>query len=60
LFPFPSNVITCELLVALSVSVNLPLKCPGPVGLDETLKVHELSGAMLVPQLLVCAKSTSM
>jgi hypothetical protein len=53
LFPFPDKVITCGLLVALSVSVKLPLNCPGTVGLDDTLIVHELCAAMLLAQVLV-------
>jgi len=53
LFPFPDKVITCGLLVALSVSVKLPLNCPGTVGLDDTLIAHELCAAMLLPQVLV-------
>ena len=53
LFPFPDRVITCGLLVALSVSVKLPLNCPADVGLDDTLMAHELRAARLVPQELV-------
>jgi hypothetical protein len=53
LFPFPNKVTICGLLVALSVIVKLPLNCPAKVGLDDTLIAHELSAAMLLPQVLV-------
>ena len=59
MFPLPDTVIACGLLVALSVSVKLPLVGPGTVGLEETLITHELCGAMLGVQLSVSAKSAS-
>ena len=57
MFALPDKVTNCGLLVALSVSVKLPLVGPELVGLDETLIAHELCAARLVPQVLVWAKS---
>src|SRR5689334_2313712 len=54
--PLPVSAITVGLLLALPVSVTLPVRVPAEVGLKVTVTVHEAPTA-IDEQLLVCAKS---
>jgi hypothetical protein len=53
----PERLAVCGLLVALSVTVNVPLRAPAAVGVKVTLIVQFAPAATLAPQLLVWAKS---
>jgi len=52
----PDTPAVCGLFVALSVTVNVPLRVPVAVGVKVTLIVQFAPAATDVPQLLVCAK----
>ena len=55
--PVPESVAVCGLFVALSVTVNVPLRVPVAVGVKVTLIVQAAPAAMLAPQVFVCPKS---
>ena len=53
----PVRLAVWGLLVALSVTVKVPLRVPVAVGEKVTLMMQLAPAATLAPQLLVCAKS---
>src|SRR5713101_6587422 len=55
--PVPDRLAVCGLLVASSVTVNVPLRLPVAVGVKVTLIVEFAPAATDAPQLLVWAKS---
>jgi hypothetical protein len=55
--PVPERLAVCGLFVALSVTVNVPLRAPVAVGVNVTLIVQLAPAATLAPQLFVWAKS---
>lgn len=54
--PVPERLAVCGLLLALSVTVKVPLAAPVAVGLKVTLMLQELLAAREVPQVLVSLK----
>jgi len=55
--PVPERLAVCGLLVALSVTVKVPLRVPVAVGVKVTLIVQDAPAATELPQLFVSAKS---
>jgi hypothetical protein len=55
--PVPVRLAVWGLLVASSVTVNVPLRVPVAVGAKVTLMMQLVPAATLVPQLFVCPKS---
>jgi hypothetical protein len=53
----PLKLTVCGLLLALSVTVSVPVRVPDAVGVKITLMTQLVPGAMLAVQLLVWAKS---
>jgi hypothetical protein len=51
--PVPERLAVCGLLVALSVTVNVPLRAPAAVGVKVTSIEQLAPAATLAPQLLV-------
>ena len=55
--PVPDSATVVGLLVALLVTVSVPVRVPDAVGRKLTLTVQEAPAAIDVPQVLVCGKS---
>ena len=55
--PVPVRFAVCGLLLALSVTVSVPVRLPTTVGVNVTLIVHLAFPATVVPQVMVWAKS---
>ena len=55
--PVPERLVVCGLLLALSLTVRVPLRAPTTVGVKVTLTVHLPLLASELPQVLVWAKS---
>ena len=55
--PVPVRFAVCGLLLALSVTVKVPLRVPVAVGVNVTLIAQLAPAASVPPQLLVWAKS---
>lgn len=55
--PVPDRLATWGLLLALSVTVSVPILLPNAEGLNATLMLHVLPAGTLVPQVFVSAKS---
>lgn len=55
--PVPDRLTVCGLLLALSLTVKVPVRNPTTVGVNVTLTVHFPLAATDEPQVLVWAKS---
>lgn len=55
--PVPVSDTVCGLLLALSVTVRVPVSVPSTAGVNATLIVHFAPAAKDVPQVFVCEKS---
>jgi hypothetical protein len=55
--PVPVSEADCGLPTPLNATVTFPVRVPVTVGVNVTLIVHIPDAAIVVPQLLVCAKS---
>ena len=55
--PVPERVTVCGLLGSESISVNVPLRVPVPVGVKVTFTVQLAPADILGPQSLLCEKS---
>ena len=53
--PVPERLVVWGLLLALSVTVKVPVRLPVAVGVKVTLMTQLAPAATEVPQLLVCA-----